>query len=876
MLISTYTTLYGPMDLSASAPAARAALDASALDHWTRTNSAARFRWGTYRPGLYLGIRSRSAPDFVSAGLLWGSQLEDYSQIRHQCRQDDRLQRYGWLEHDGTNYGYQRVEDQFNRLELATSFARLQDHQVHGWAARVQAGPLTPRDERLARRKVQQNKVSLFFYVDLGCGDESLALECRRRLQNLVEVAAEPARLQCGQDQCLQMVLESEGLEGEKAAEGAAPLAFQLQLQLTTKPSVRNAELHYAGLKDTNMVNVKDRLVSLAQRPGGEGNKDLGADKEILLENFIEEGSTLVVVQAIVDVDVAAFQDGDVLLDVLFNEAATETAADVVKTPIDSLITDKLAEYSQQFDAKFEDAFHLSTKTWPVNDGEEAPFSDNLVAFAKAAFSNLIGGTGYFYGSSLVQHDPENPETVESPAKPLFTAVPSRSFFPRGFVWDEGFHQIGISAFDDTITRDVIAHWLGLMEEDGYIAREQILGQRARRRVPAEFLVQHVEHANPPTLLLALEKMMQWHKNADSDKELQNYVSTIFPFLKRWYSWFLKTQYGPHNASFRWRGRHPNDGKLISNTLSSGLDDYPRASLPSENEMHVDLLSWMIRSSNVMAKLAAFIGKEADVERFEKNSAHFFTGLDEHHWNEQAQSYFDVGDHSNDGIVQYQVAIRCRNEEGQAVDATAPIKQIETRNVQCPASHPEFMFPLGDGRGGLQMLPVFVPRTTKLQHVKHVGYVSVFPLLLKVLPPDSPKLLALLKQITDPAQLWSPFGLRSLSSQDQFYEQENAPGDNPYWRGAIWINANYLALDALHHYAQPSTGSPFQKEFEKAYTALRTNVIANVYREYERTGYLWEQYNGNVHARQHYGQGQRCHPFSGWTALVVNIMAETY
>ncbi|GMF14784.1 unnamed protein product [Phytophthora lilii] len=672
------------------------------------------------------------------------------------------------------------------------------------------------------------------------------------------------------------MALQSEGPDGDAHGEDAAPLAFQMQVQLKTRATVRAAELHYAGLKDTNVINVKERLVSLAQRPGGEENEDLKADKEIQLENFIEEGSTIVVVQAIVEVDTATFQDGDVVLDVLFNEAAASTAADAVKTPIDGLISEKLATYSQQFEDKFEETFHLSEKTWPTNDGEEVPFNESVVAFAKAAFSNLIGGTGYFYGSSLVQHDPENPEVVESPVKPLLTAVPSRSFFPRGFVWDEGFHQIGISAFDDSITRDVIAHWLGLMEEDGYIAREQILGQAARRRVPAEFLVQHVEHANPPTLLLALEKMLQWHKNADSDKELHEYVRTIFPFLKRWYGWFLKTQYGPQTASFRWRGRHLNDGKLISNTLSSGLDDYPRATLPSENEMHVDLLSWMIRSSNIMAKLAEFIGQDVEVQRFETNSAHFFTGLEQHHWNEEAQSYFDVGENSEDGVIDYQVSIRCRNEQGQVIGATAPIAQLETKDVKCPASHPYYMFPLGDGRGGLQMLPVFVPHTTKLQHVKHVGYVSVFPLLLKVLPPESPKLLALLKQITDPAQLWSPFGLRSLSTQDQFYEQENAPGDNPYWRGAIWMNANYLALDALHHYAQPSTGSPFQTEFQKAYKELRANVIANVYREYERTGYLWEQYNGDIHAEQRYGQGQRCHPFSGWTALVVNIMAEIY
>ncbi|KAG3116081.1 Mannosyl-oligosaccharide glucosidase [Phytophthora idaei] len=872
MLISTYTTLYGPMDLSAptSAP-----LDALSLDQLTRSNSANRFRWGTYRPGLYLGLRSRTAPEIVSAGLLWGSQLEDVSQIRHQCRQEDRLQRYGWLQHDGTNFGLQKVEDQFNRLELSTSYARVQTQEVQGWAARVQAAPLTPQDEQLRRKQVQNNKVSLFFYVDLGCGDESLELQCRQKLQNLMEVTAEPTTLQCGEqsEQCVQMVLESEGPEGDK---DTAPLSFQMQVQLKTRSSVRGVELHYAGLKDTNVINVKDKLVSLARRPGGENSKDLKTDKEIQLENFIEEGSTLVVVQAIADVDVDTFKEGDVTLDVLFNEAASSSAAEVVQTPIDSLITGKLAEYSQQFDEKFEETFHLSTKTWPTNDGEETPFNDSLVTFAKAAFSNLIGGTGYFYGSSLVQHDPEKPEVVESPVKPLFTAVPSRSFFPRGFVWDEGFHQIGISAFDDSITRDVIAHWLNLMEEDGYIAREQILGQAARRRVPAEFLVQHVEHANPPTLLLALQKMMQWHENADSDQELKTFVRTIFPFLKRWYSWFLKTQYGPHDASFRWRGRLPNDGKLISNTLSSGLDDYPRASLPSENEMHVDLLSWMIRSSNVMAKLATFIDRDADVQLFESNSAHFFSGLDQHHWNEETQSYFDVGEHSEDGVIEYQVAVRCRNEQGQVVDATTPIAQIETKEVKCPTSHPNFMFPLGDGRGGLQMLPVFVPRTTKLQHVKHVGYVSVFPLLLKVLPPDSPKLLALLKQITDPAQLWSPFGLRSLSTRDQFYEQENAPGDNPYWRGAIWMNANYLALDSLHYYAQPSTASPFRAEFATAYTALRANVIANIYREYERTGYLWEQYSGDIHAGRQYGQGQRCHPFSGWTALVVNIMAEIY
>lgn len=61
-----------------------------------------------------------------------------------------------------------------------------------------------------------------------------------------------------------------------------------------------------------------------------------------------------------------------------------------------------------------------------------------------SAIANMLGGIGYFYGSTIVRNtaDPKM-QSQTGLTGPLLTAVPSRPFFPRGFLWDEGFHQVG-------------------------------------------------------------------------------------------------------------------------------------------------------------------------------------------------------------------------------------------------------------------------------------------------------------------------------------------------------------------------------------------------------------------------------------------------
>ena len=154
-------------------------------------------------------------------------------------------------------------------------------------------------------------------------------------------------------------------------------------------------------------------------------------------------------------------------------------------------------------------------------------------------------------------------------------------------------------------------------------------------------------------------------------------------------------------------------------------------------------------------------------------------------------------------------------------------------------------------------------RDNSIKYVKHIGYVSLFPLLTGLIPSDSPRLKAIFDVIQDEKQLWTKYGLRSLSVTDSYYLK----GDK-YWTGPIWININYFVLSSL--YRNYLGSGPNQQQAVAIYKELRKNLMENIVKEYERTGYIWEQYDQNN------GRGSGTKPFTGWSALVVSIMSEKY
>src|SRR5690606_37672405 len=105
---------------------------------------------------------------------------------------------------------------------------------------------------------------------------------------------------------------------------------------------------------------------------------------------------------------------------------------------------------------------------------------------AKAPLANTITSLGHAQAS----HQLRDGTWTSSPGS-LLTCGPSRSFFPRGFFWDEGFHRLLVSKFNPKIAQEVIDSWLTTFDSSGWVGREQVLGLEAIDRVAFQFLAQN-------------------------------------------------------------------------------------------------------------------------------------------------------------------------------------------------------------------------------------------------------------------------------------------------------------------------------------------------------------------------------------------------
>jgi hypothetical protein len=91
---------------------------------------------------------------------------------------------------------------------------------------------------------------------------------------------------------------------------------------------------------------------------------------------------------------------------------------------------------------------------------------------------------------------------------------------------------------------------------------------------------------------------------------------------------------------------------------------------------------------------------------------------------------------------------------------------------------------------------------------------------------------------------------------------------NSYNSTTFKIYRNFFAVAALKHYA--SLEGPHKETCAQMHEQLRNNLLENLAKQYEETGFLWEHYNDQS------GAGEGNHPFTGWTAIILRILSNTY
>ncbi|KAI0016991.1 glycoside hydrolase family 63 protein [Xylariomycetidae sp. FL0641] len=761
--------------------------------------------WGPYRPNLYFGVRPR-IPTSLTTGLMW-AKVDNYVDVqnsfRYTCEQHEGMAGYGWEEYDTRKGGVQTVHDAGNKLDMTTMFVKIPGGGHGGsWAARIK-GDL--RDDA-----PPDLKTMVMFFIASEALTEPLEV-----LDDGDDTGFDGDVTLQGRSEALgdYKLVVTKGKGDHPASDH--PASNQRDLEKTTIQSLNAPQEHLWQARQLVYQQLKEGVDQIINDYGPENAPPPWQVYQLL--NRPGVGNVHMVQKVF---------EGPFEFDILFSSGSAG------KEVTSEDLTREIKSTTEAFNERFSDVL-----------APQAPFkADKYRKFGHSMLSNLAGGIGYFYGQHVVdrsyapEYDEENEgfweetaeargrhqEQLEGPYE-LFTSIPSRPFFPRGFLWDEGFHLLPIVDWDTDLTLEIIKSWYNLIDEDGWIAREMILGDEARSKVPPEFQVQYPHYANPPTLYLVLEAFMDKlekangsdkpHKETLQQKDIPlgsahidnpelglEYLRNIYPLLRRQYLWFKKSQFGDIKGydreaystkeAYRWRGRS------VQHILTSGLDDYPRAQPPHPGELHLDLMSWMGMMNRVLGKIAGVVGLPEDVQEYNKALDGITHNLVELHWSEKSSCFCD-----------------------------ATIDEFEEHTLVC-----------------------------------YKGYVTLFPFLMGLLPADDAKLEKVLDLIGDEEELFSPHGIRSLSLKDEYYGT-----DENYWRSPVWMPINYLAVVQLRNYAtQPG---PYAAKSKDLYTRLRKNLVDTVYRSWEETGFAWEQYNPET------GQGQRTQHFTGWTSLVVKIMA---
>lgn len=767
--------------------------------------------WGSFRPHTLISARA-AVPNSPYFGFAYHP--VDSLDVRHLAADhQSKISSFSWTAHDGSNFGDQYIRDHDANILITTTFY---SHPFHSACTlRISAVPLDPN------RPLRPTSVVLYTVTS---PEEDLSASPNDSVSNYSSLKFARPDLSSPDDH-VRIDGESNAIGGRFTIRMLPPAygSFKMEsLDLHSARDQREKSIHGSGsqsrlrLRSQCQALVPDELGFFHLSANGDNTREAWAIEKIierklsrsfdlpsgassvrLLDSSIPSAASSLFAQRLVQ---APFRLEATLV---VNERLTSKQVNDIESQLTGQNLDtSLSLLRTEYDEKFERVFALRNKG----------FSDQHVKFGKQALANLLGGIGFFYGSSIAKHEHEdNSRAVVLPSVGLLTATPSRIAFPRGFLWDEGFHQLLIGQWDSALSMRCVQSWFDASQNNGWIPREQILGTEARTRFPEHIrhlIIQNPLVANPPTILMPLPllSILALRNNMTSkdafDNRWRRETKRLIENVERYYKWLGSTQSGKRAQSFRWRGRSTQlrapDGYPL--TLSSGLDDYPRSLRVSDEERHVDLHCWVTWASRILARVTEL--DKRNPKKYWDHYARLRGALFEHH------------------------------------------------AVKSPNKHNREDMLLCDYDGD--------------ERICHEGYVTILPLALSLLHADDNRVSTILDALEDEAILLSKAGLRSLSRSDQWYRK----GDD-YWTGSVWMPFNFLTLASLKRKYSIEDG-PYRERALKIYKLLRETIIQNTMDVYLETGQMWENYAPED------GKGKSSRQFTGWTSLVLLIMAEMY
>lgn len=710
-------------------------------------------------------------------GLLWyqPSQVQQgislQSLLRHEANHDDRLQLFGWNQHDGASYGKQDIVDPRNHVRLTVQWVHLgtRENDPARWTLRVTGKPIG-KDQV----DTNSNDLSLLWYVGTP-GNSTAEYDPQNGF------------------------IDGHGFQTCIVPSDSSTYAtYRDNVRNVTK--VYNATYFAAFQVPPNQhFNPRTTVLQELRNPTSNLPPRL-FDPSSLYRSATAMRGNQIVQQIFLS---TPFQvDFHLRLQLKTNRSLTMSKCHSSWEEV----TVALHRAQSNFQSRFEDTFINEPRdATRQNDSVSShrrtsslPWTQEQIRTAQYALGNLLSSISYMHGTSQI-YDNATKGIRSGPLTAGWTIVPDRPDHAQGYLWDDGFHQQLVHYWDIDWTMEILKSWYDKTDEQGWIPRQMIIGDETRWSARPSSWPQVPGSANPPSHHWILQSMLRRHEQQPSSSKLTEFLHSIWAHLERNLEWYFRTQESAIPGLFRWEGR------TTEYCLPSGMDDYPRAPMLTRREAHLDLHCWLIASCRAVSKVASALGMKDKALIYHQRSLNLTYSMLTNFWDDAYGRFDDF----------------------------------------------------------------YINKNEEKTFVGHLGYLNFFPIFLDVLPTNDTLFEFAMERLLDRDNgMWTKYGLRSLSEKDPYYMKGDA-----YWTGLLWLNINYLAVSALFKYANTieyPMSSSLRDKIRNAYQELRLGLMRLVVDQYVETGFIWEVYDAAT------GNGRDNHPFTGWSALIVNILAELY